>query len=79
MYILLYQIDYLLGMTTINSSVFLFGRLSLRSWTHGWDIYAPRKDYFAHQYRPGSMGLPKFWESLNRVFGGRNNGFDGKV
>ena len=25
------------------------------------------------------MGLPKFWENLNRVFGGRNNGFDGKV
>lgn len=52
--------------------------LSLRSWTHGWDIYAPRKDYFAHQYRPGSMGLPKFWENLSRVFGGRD-GMDVKV
>ena len=33
--------------------------LSIRAWTHGWSIYAPRFNYIAHQYRPGSMGLPK--------------------
>ena len=33
--------------------------LSMRAWTHGWDIYAPRKNLIAHQYRPGYMGLPK--------------------
>jgi [Skp1-protein]-hydroxyproline N-acetylglucosaminyltransferase len=33
--------------------------LSMRAWTHGWDIYAPRKNWIAHQYRPGRMGLPK--------------------
>ena len=43
--------------------------LSLRAWTHGWYIYAPRKNLIAHQYRPGRMGLPKFWENTGRVFG----------
>ena len=43
--------------------------LSLRAWTAGWDIYAPRKNWIAHQYRPGKMGLPKFWENTGRVFG----------
>jgi [Skp1-protein]-hydroxyproline N-acetylglucosaminyltransferase len=52
--------------------------LSLRAWTHGWDAYAPRKDWIAHQYRPGKMGLPKFWENTARVFGGRG-GFDNEV
>ena len=33
--------------------------LSMRAWTHGWDIYAPRKNWISHQYRPGRMGLPK--------------------
>lgn len=41
--------------------------LSMRAWTHGWDIYAPRKNLIAHQYRPGRMGLPKFWETANRL------------
>lgn len=41
--------------------------LSMRAWTHGWDIYAPRKNLIAHQYRPGRMGLPKFWGSVNRL------------
>ena len=27
--------------------------LSMRAWTHGWDIYAPRRNLIAHQYRPG--------------------------
>ena len=50
--------------------------LSLRAWTHGWDIYAPRKNLIAHQYRPGSMGLPKFWENTGRVFGRPGPGFN---
>ena len=44
--------------------------LSMRAWTHGWDIYAPRKNLIAHQYRPGRLGLPKFWETVNRMFHG---------
>ena len=52
--------------------------LSLRAWTHGYDIYAPRRDYIAHQYRPGSMGLPKFWENTMRVFNGRQ-AFDDRL
>jgi len=44
--------------------------LSMRAWTHGWDIYAPRKNLIAHQYRPGRMGLPKFWGSVNRLYKG---------
>ena len=47
--------------------------LSMRAWTHGWDIYAPRKNLIAHQYRPGRLGLPKFWETVNRMFRGSNN------
>lgn len=43
--------------------------LSLRSWTSGWTTYAPRKNLIAHQYRPGRMGLPKFWGTVNRLFG----------
>jgi [Skp1-protein]-hydroxyproline N-acetylglucosaminyltransferase len=27
--------------------------LSMRAWTAGWDIYAPRTNMIAHQYRPG--------------------------
>jgi len=50
--------------------------LSLRAWTHGWDIYAPRKNYITHQYRPGRMGLPKFWENTGRVFGRPGPGFN---
>ena len=41
--------------------------LSMRAWTHGWDIYAPRKNLITHQYRPGRMGLPKFWGTVNRL------------
>lgn len=43
--------------------------LSIRAWTHGWNIYAPRKSLIAHQYRPGRLGLPKFWESVGRDSG----------
>eukprot|EP00584_Thalassiosira_punctigera_P001498 CAMPEP_0172534776 /NCGR_PEP_ID=MMETSP1067-20121228/7026_1 /TAXON_ID=265564 ORGANISM="Thalassiosira punctigera, Strain Tpunct2005C2" /NCGR_SAMPLE_ID=MMETSP1067 /ASSEMBLY_ACC=CAM_ASM_000444 /LENGTH=687 /DNA_ID=CAMNT_0013319611 /DNA_START=116 /DNA_END=2176 /DNA_ORIENTATION=+ len=53
--------------------------LSLRAWTHGWDIYAPRKNLIAHQYRPGRMGLPKFWENTGRVFGRPGPGFNTRL
>lgn len=55
--------------------------LSMRAWTHGWDIYAPRKNLIAHQYRPGRMGLPKFWGSVGRLYGrpGMNNKLQGTV
>lgn len=43
--------------------------LSIRSWTSGWNIYAPRTNVIAHQYRPGRLGLPKFWESVGRDSG----------
>lgn len=43
--------------------------LSTRAWTYGWDIYAPRVNLFAHEYRPGRMGLPKFWGTVARLFG----------
>lgn len=42
--------------------------LSARAYTAGWNIYAPRKNYIAHEYRPGRMGLPKFWGTVGRVF-----------
>lgn len=43
--------------------------LSMRAWTKGWNIYAPRQNLIAHQYRPGRLGLPKFWESVGRDSG----------
>jgi [Skp1-protein]-hydroxyproline N-acetylglucosaminyltransferase len=42
--------------------------LSMRAWTSGWNIYAPRVNLITHQYRPGRMGLPKFWESVQRTW-----------
>jgi [Skp1-protein]-hydroxyproline N-acetylglucosaminyltransferase len=55
--------------------------LSVRAWTSGWDIYAPRKNLIVHQYRPGRLGLPKFWEGINRLYPGvgGNNEIQGKV
>lgn len=53
--------------------------LSMRAWTHGWDIYAPRKNWIAHQYRPGRMGLPKFWGSVGRMFGKPGPGFSNQL
>ncbi|KAL7553496.1 hypothetical protein ACHAWF_018034 [Thalassiosira exigua] len=53
--------------------------LSMRAWTHGWDIYAPRKNWIAHQYRPGRMGLPKFWGSVGRLFGRPGPGFSNEL
>ena len=45
--------------------------LTARFWTNGFDVYAPRRPIVAHQYRPGKLGLPKFWESTARTFGAR--------
>lgn len=53
--------------------------LSIRAWTAGFDIYAPRKNYIAHQYRPGRMGLPKFWESVGRTFDKQGSGFNKRL
>ena len=54
--------------------------LSVRAWTSGWNIYAPRKNLISHQYRPGRLGLPKFWESVTRLYGRpMNNGLQGRV
>jgi len=47
--------------------------LSVRAWTSGWNIYAPRKNLISHQYRPGRMGLPKFFAIVNRLFHGPAN------
>lgn len=53
--------------------------LSMRAWTHGWTIYAPRKNLIAHQYRPGRLGLPKYWESVGRVYGRHGAGFNTRL
>jgi len=56
--------------------------LSVRAWTSGWNIYAPRKNLIVHQYRPGRMGLPKFWEGVNRLYrgsGADNNSLQGRA
>ena len=38
--------------------------LSMRAWTHGWNMYAPRKNLIIHQYRPAKLGLPRFFSSI---------------
>jgi [Skp1-protein]-hydroxyproline N-acetylglucosaminyltransferase len=53
--------------------------LSMRAWTSGWSIYAPRNNWIAHQYRPGRMGLPKFWGSVGRLFGRPGPGFSNQL
>mmetsp|Transcript_7980 Transcript_7980/g.11943 ORF Transcript_7980/g.11943 Transcript_7980/m.11943 type:complete len:565 (-) Transcript_7980:185-1879(-) len=50
--------------------------LSMRAWTAGYDIYAPRRNLIKHQYRPGRMGLPKFWGSVGRTYGRDGPGFN---
>jgi len=42
--------------------------LSIRAWTHGWNIYAPRKNLIGHQYRPVQFGTPHYWDSVKRLF-----------
>ena len=38
---------------------------TMRAWTNGWNIYAPRKNLIIHQYRPASLGIPKFHGAIN--------------
>jgi len=42
--------------------------LSIRAWTAGWNIYAPRKNLVGHQYRPLKMGNPHFWDGWGKFF-----------
>jgi len=42
--------------------------LSMRAWTSGWNIYAPRKNLIIHQYRPAKLGLPKFYGSIQGLY-----------
>ena len=52
--------------------------LSIRAWTSGWNIYAPRRNLINHQYRPGVLGIPKFVSAVNEGFEekkGVNNGW----
>eukprot|EP00928_Gymnodinium_smaydae_P091016 TRINITY_DN74719_c0_g1_i1.p1 TRINITY_DN74719_c0_g1~~TRINITY_DN74719_c0_g1_i1.p1 ORF type:complete len:489 (-),score=58.12 TRINITY_DN74719_c0_g1_i1:54-1520(-) len=44
--------------------------MSLRLWTAGFDIYAPSIDVVKHEYVRSEH--PKFWETVNFVFGGGN-------
>lgn len=53
--------------------------LSMRAWTSGWNIYAPRVNLISHQYRPGRMGMPKFWETVDRAFDRPDQGFNTKL
>ena len=40
--------------------------LSARLWTSGYDIFSPIKSVTSHIY--GRKHLPKFWESVHRLF-----------
>ncbi|KAL7528160.1 hypothetical protein ACHAWF_002458 [Thalassiosira exigua] len=42
--------------------------LSVRAWTHGWDLYAPRRNLVGHQYRPLQMGNPHFWDIWHKFY-----------
>lgn len=37
--------------------------LSMRLWTHGYEIFTPTVDLLSHDY--GRHDLPKFWETVN--------------
>jgi hypothetical protein len=41
--------------------------LSMRAWTSGWNIHAPRKNLIIHQYKSVKMGLPKSGFSIKRA------------
>ena len=41
---------------------------SMRAWTNGFDIYAPRINLIGHHYRPLKLGLPHYWETVDRLF-----------
>ncbi|HHO46881.1 MAG TPA: methyltransferase domain-containing protein [Desulfobacteraceae bacterium] len=41
--------------------------ISLKLWTHGWDIFSPRKHYIYHLYHTGKRpGTPDFRKAVNR-------------
>lgn len=44
--------------------------LSVRMWTHGYDIYAPSQDVLQHEYVRKES--PKFWESVGQVYSHAN-------
>lgn len=42
--------------------------LSIRAYTSGWNIYAPRKNLVGHQYRPLKFGNPHFTDIWSKFF-----------
>ena len=42
--------------------------LSIRAWTSGYNLYAPRKNLVGHQYRPNKFGNPHFWDIWHKFF-----------
>ena len=45
--------------------------LSVRAWTNGYNIYAPRINLIGHQYRPISMGNPHYQDTINKLYKNR--------
>mmetsp|Transcript_32964 Transcript_32964/g.80132 ORF Transcript_32964/g.80132 Transcript_32964/m.80132 type:complete len:675 (+) Transcript_32964:88-2112(+) len=45
--------------------------LSVRAWTSGYNIYAPRINLIGHQYRPISMGNPHYQDTINKLYKNR--------
>ena len=41
--------------------------LSMRAWTNGWNMHAPRRNLIIHQYRPAKLGFPKFHLSVSTM------------
>ena len=42
--------------------------LSVRAWTAGWDMYAPRRSLVGHQYRPARYGNPHYWDIWGKFY-----------
>lgn len=42
--------------------------LSIRAYTSGYNLYAPRKNLVGHQYRPLKFGNPHFWDIWGKFF-----------
>lgn len=42
--------------------------LSVRAWTAGWDMYAPRRSLVGHQYRPVRYGNPHYWDIWGKFY-----------
>ena len=41
---------------------------SMRSWTSGWNIYAPTLNLIGHHYRPLNLGLPHYWDEVDEMW-----------